>query len=52
MTGAMMKGAIADTAMRFPIPAKIAMTLFAPIIDRIVKDTKVNEEYAIELVKK
>ena len=52
MTGAMMKGALADCATRFPAIAKIALTLFKTQINRLIADTKINEEYSIELVKK
>ncbi|KAL8699838.1 MAG: hypothetical protein Q9201_005770 [Fulgogasparrea decipioides] len=52
MTGAMMQGALADCATRFPTVAKIALTFSKGYIDRIIKDTKLNEEYSIELVQR
>ena len=50
MTGAMTQGALADCFNRFPLVAKIVMTFMSGMIHRIVADTKINEEYSIELV--
>ena len=52
MTGAMMQGAVADCFNRFPTVAKIVLTLFGGYIKRIIADTKIDEEYSIELVQR
>lgn len=52
MTGALMQGAIADTFFRFPLLAKVALRFFSRQFNRIVADTKINEQYSIDLVKK
>ena len=52
MTGAMMQGAIADCFTRFPMVAKLVMTLFGSHIKRIIADTKINEGYSIDLVER
>lgn len=52
MTGAMMQGALADCATRFPAIAQIVFTLFKSHINRLIADTKINEEFSVELVKK
>ena len=52
MTGAMYQGALVDCFKRFPVLAKIAMALMGGTIRRIIADTKINEEYSVELVKK
>lgn len=52
MVGAMMQGALADCATRFPVIARIALILFKGRIDRLIMDTKINEELSIELVEK
>ncbi len=52
MTNAMMQGAIADCFKRFPTMAKIILTFFGSHIKRIIADTKINEQYSIELVEK
>lgn len=48
--GAMMQGALADCFNRFPTIAKIVMTMFPKKIEDIIKDTKINERYSIDLV--
>lgn len=50
--GAMMQGALADCFKRFPLLGKTIMRLFPGKIRAIVADTKINEEYSIDLVKK
>ena len=52
MTGAMMQGALVDSFSRFPLVAKLVLTLFGKQIDRIIADTKINERYSIELVER
>ena len=52
MTGAMTQGALADCLKRFPLFAKFVMTCMSGPIKRIIADTKINEEYSIELVKR
>jgi len=52
MTGAMMKGALADCATRFPAIAQLVFTVFRGHIKRLILDTKVNEEYSIKLVER
>ena len=52
MTGAMMQGAIADCFKRFPTMAKIVLRFFGGHIRRIIADTKINEQYSIELVER
>lgn len=52
MTGAMMKGALADCATRFPTVAKLVFTVFSGRINRLILDTKVNEEYSVQLVER
>ena len=52
MTGAMMQGAVADCFKRFPTMAKFILTFFGGHIQRIIADTKINENYSIELVKR
>ena len=52
MTNAMMQGAVADCFKRFPTIAKITLTFFESHIKRIIADTKINEEYSIELVER
>lgn len=47
-----MQGALADTFFRFPLIGKAALYMFSPIINRIIADTKINEKYSIELVKR
>ena len=50
--GAMMQGALADSFKRFPTLAKVVMTVMPGKIQEIIADTKRNEEYSIDLVKK
>ncbi|KAL9624077.1 MAG: hypothetical protein Q9160_001599 [Pyrenula sp. 1 TL-2023] len=52
MTGAMMQGALADTFFRFPLMARFVLYFFSGPIKRIIADTKINEQYSIDLVKK
>ena len=52
MTGAMMQGALADCFKRFPTVAKFVLTFFGGHIQRIIADTKINEKYSIELIKR
>ena len=47
-----MQGALADTFFRFPFIGKAALYIFSPVINRIIADTKINEKYSIELVKR
>lgn len=50
--GAMMQGALADCFKRFPSLAKIVMTVMPGTIQKIIADTKLNENYSIDLTKK
>ncbi|PVH97982.1 putative cytochrome P450 [Periconia macrospinosa] len=50
--GAMMQGALADCFKRFPWLAKMVLALFPGKIQDIIKDTKINEDYSINLVTK
>ncbi|KAK7178809.1 cytochrome P450 [Paraphaeosphaeria sporulosa] len=52
ITGAMTQGALADCFKRFPTLAKIVLTLFPGAIKKAIEDTKINERYSIELVRK
>ncbi|KAI9787991.1 MAG: hypothetical protein M1816_007295 [Peltula sp. TS41687] len=52
ITGAMTQGALADCFKRFPMIAKFVLALVPGMIERIIADTKINERYAIDLVKK
>ena len=52
MTGAMMQGALADCFKRFPTVATLVMKFFGGRIKQIIADTKINEKYSIDLVKK
>lgn len=49
---ALNKGALADTLKRFPTIALVFMKVMPGTIQRIIKDTKKNEDYAIKLVTK
>ncbi|KAF2449310.1 cytochrome P450 [Karstenula rhodostoma CBS 690.94] len=51
ITGAMKQGALADTFKRFPMAAKVAMLFLSKAIDSIKLDCKLNEVYALDLVK-
>ena len=50
--GAMMQGALADCFKRFPWVAKVVLLFFGRAIERIIADTKINENYSIELTEK
>ena len=50
--GAMTQGALADCFQRFPLLAKLAMTVAPGPIQKAIADTKINERYAIDLVRK
>ncbi|PVI03628.1 benzoate 4-monooxygenase cytochrome P450 [Periconia macrospinosa] len=50
--GAMKQGALADTFKRFPTVGSIAMILWSSTIERLTLDCKLNEEYALDLVRK
>ncbi|MCJ1383958.1 hypothetical protein MMC17_007072 [Xylographa soralifera] len=50
--GAMMQGALADCFKRFSLLAKVVMTLFPSKIQDLIADTKLNEQYSIDLIKK
>ena len=52
MLSALNKGALVDTLIRFPVIAWVVMRVLPGAIDRSIKDTKKNEEYAIKLTKK
>lgn len=52
MTNAMMQGAVADCFKRFPMIARLILTFFGSYIRRIIADTKINEEYSIDLVER
>lgn len=52
ITGAMTQGALADTFKRFPAVGKVAMVFLSRPIQRLTLDCKLNEEYALDLVKK
>lgn len=52
ITGAMKQGALADTFKRFPAFSKVAMLFLSWVVARIKQDCKLNEEYALDLVKK
>lgn len=49
---ALNQGALADTLKRFPAIAWVFMRVMPGTIQRIIKDTKKNEDYAIKLIKK
>jgi hypothetical protein len=51
ITGAMTQGALADCFKRFPSVATLAI-LMPGTVQGIIADTKINEKYAVELVKK
>ena len=48
----MKQGALADTFKRFPTAAQVAMLFLSKAIDSIKMDCKLNEEYALDLVRK
>jgi hypothetical protein len=48
----MMQGALADCFKRFATIGKLVMFLFPGKINAIIADTKINENYSINLVKK
>lgn len=50
--GAMMQGALADCSKRFSSSATVVMTVMPGAIQKLITDTKINEEYSIDLVKK
>lgn len=50
--GALNQGALADSFKRFPGIAWIFLKVMPGAIQRIIEDTKKNENYAIELIKK
>ena len=50
--GAMTQGALADCFQRFPLLAKLVMTVMPGSIQKAIADTKINERYAIDLVQK
>jgi hypothetical protein len=50
ITGAMTQGALADCFKRFPSLAILAK-LMPGTIEKIIADTKINERYAVDLVK-
>ena len=52
ITGAMTQGALADCFKRFPFVAKIVMTLAPGAITKAIADTKINEKYSIDLIRK
>ena len=52
MTGAMTQGAVADCFKRFPMLAKAAMAIMSGTIMRVIHDTKINEDYSIDVVTK
>lgn len=52
ITGAMRQGALADCFKRFPLNAKLVMTLAPGAIQKITADTKTNEQYSIDLIQK
>ena len=52
ITGAMTQGALADCFKRFPLVAKLAMTLAPGTIQKAIADTKINERYSIDLIQR
>ena len=52
ITGAMTQGALADCFRRFPILAKVLTTVASGHIQRVIADTKINEKYSIDPVRK
>ncbi|KAL8824955.1 MAG: hypothetical protein Q9191_004703 [Dirinaria sp. TL-2023a] len=52
MEGALTQGALADCFKRFPSIAKAVMAVMPGTIERIIADTKINEEYSINLIRK
>ena len=52
ITGAMTQGALADCFKRFPLVAKLVMTLAPGAIQKAVADTKTNEQYSVDLTHK
>jgi cytochrome P450 len=52
LEGALTQGALADCFKRFPLIAKAIMILVPGTIRQIVADTKTNEEYSINLIRK
>lgn len=47
-----MQGAVADCFKRFPTVATVVLTFFGGHIKRIIADTKINEEYSIDLIQR
>ena len=52
ITGAMTQGALADCFKRFPFFAKVVMMVAPGAIQKAIADTKINEQYAIDLIRK
>ena len=52
ITGAMTQGALADCFKRFPWLAAISLKCMPGTIRKVIADTKINEEYSINLVKR
>lgn len=52
ITGAMTQGALADCFRRFPLIAKMVMTMAPGTVQNAIADTKINEQYSIELVRR
>ncbi len=50
--GALMQGALADTFKRFPTIGRIFTVIMPGTIQKLVEDTKKNENYAVDLIKK
>ena len=50
--GVITQGALADCFKRFPIIAMMVLNLFPGPIKKAIEDTRLNERYSIELVRK
>lgn len=48
--GALTKGALVDTMKRFPLLASVVKVAIASKIEKLIRDTRRNEDMAIELV--
>ena len=49
---ALRQGAFVDTMSRFPLLAKILMTLMPSPIEKLMQDTKIHENHTIELIER
>lgn len=47
-----MQGALADAFGRFPLLGRFVMLFMGGMIEGLIRDTKINEKYSIDLVAK